>query len=197
MGPKGYDAAPYSVPFFINGQEVHPQGSFDVVSPATGEVVHKSGSATNVEVTAAIDAAVNAFKTWKQTLPRERRDIFLKAAEVMQKRADELAGYMMEETGCPKQWADVNIGIAKDFLYDMAGRVSSLEGTIPITRDLTIGAMVLKEPFGVILAIAPWWVTPWADTSDVRHMLIIAGTPRMSSECARCFSLLRLVILPS
>ncbi|KAK0719302.1 Aldehyde/histidinol dehydrogenase [Lasiosphaeris hirsuta] len=156
MGLNGNDAVPYSVPFFINGREVHPQGSFDVTSPATGEVVSRGGSATVVEVEAAIDAAANAFKTWKQTLPRERRGIFFKAAEVMQKRTDELCGYMMEETGCPRQWADVNIGIAQDFLYDVAGRVGSLEGTVPVTRDPNIGAMVLKEPFGVILAIAPW-----------------------------------------
>ncbi|KAK1755332.1 Aldehyde/histidinol dehydrogenase [Echria macrotheca] len=156
MASNGTGAELYSVPFFINGEEVHPAKSFEVTSPATGKVVHKCGSASEAEVNAAVESGANAFKTWKKTLPKERRDIFLKAADVMQKRVDELASYMMEETGCPRQWADFNIGVAKDFLYDMAGRVSSLGGTLPVTQDPTIGAMILQEPFGVVLAIAPW-----------------------------------------
>jgi len=148
----------YTVPFFINGEEVHPEKSFEVTSPATDQVVHKSGSASDIEVKAAVDAAANAFKTWKKTLPAARRDIFLKAAEVIQRRTGELSGYMMAETGCPKQWADFNLGVAREFLFDMAGRVNSLEGSVPTTADPNVGAMILREPFGVVLAIAPWYV---------------------------------------
>ncbi|KAK3394650.1 aldehyde dehydrogenase domain-containing protein [Podospora didyma] len=146
----------YSVPFFINGEEVHPPRSFQVISPATGKSIHRSGSATNVEVDAAVEAAANAFKTWRKTIPRTRRDIFLKAATIFERRKEELSRYMMEETSCPQQWADFNIGVAQDFLTDVAGRLSSLNGTVPTTEDPNIGAMVVREPFGVVLAIAPW-----------------------------------------
>jgi len=156
MAQNGSATELYSVPFFINGEEVHPEKRFDVVSPATGKVVHHCGSASEVEVKAAIDSAATAFKTWKKTLPRERRDIFLKAAEVMERRRDELGQYMMDETGASKQWADFNIGVARDFLFDIAGRVSSLEGAVPTTQDPNSGALILKEPFGVVLAIAAW-----------------------------------------
>jgi len=147
---------PYTVPFFIGGEEVLPPKTFDVVSPGTGEVVHKSGSASDVEVKAAADAATKAFKTWKNSLPHERRDIFLKAAEVFEKRREELGNYMMSETGAPRQWADFNIQTARDFLFDMAGRVATLDGAFPTTKDPNFGALVLKEPFGAVLAIAPW-----------------------------------------
>ena len=153
---NGNGAEPYSVPFWINGEQVHPQKQFDVISPATGNVIHQCGSATEVEVQAAVDAATTAFKTWKKTLPKERRDIFLKAAEVMKRRSEELGQYMMDETGAPRQWADFNIGVASDFLIDIAGRVSSLEGSIPTTADPNTGALVVREPFGAILAIAAW-----------------------------------------
>ncbi|KAK0633060.1 aldehyde dehydrogenase domain-containing protein [Immersiella caudata] len=156
MAQNGNGTEPYSVPFWINGEEIHPAKRFDVVSPATGKVVHQCGSATEVEVDAAIKAAETAFKTWKKTLPKARRDIFLKAAEVIERRKDELGQYMMDETGAPKQWADFNIMVARDFLFDMAGRVSSLEGAIPTTQDPSTGALVLREPFGVILAVAAW-----------------------------------------
>lgn len=146
----------YSVPFFINGEEVHPPQTFNVISPATGNVVHTSGSATDAEVKAAVDTAAAAFATWKKTLPDDRRDIFLKAAEIMQRRSEELGRYMMDETGCPRGWADFNIKTARDFLLDVGGRLSSLQGTMPISSDPTLGTMIVREPFGVVLAIAPW-----------------------------------------
>ena len=146
----------YSVPFFINGKEVRPERSFQVVSPATGKVVHKSGSASAADVRAATDAAANAFKTWRKSLPKQRRDIFLKAAEVMERRKDELAQYMMSETGASRQWADFNVNTARELILDVAGRVATIEGSLPTAADPNTGAMILKEPFGVILAIAPW-----------------------------------------
>jgi acyl-CoA reductase-like NAD-dependent aldehyde dehydrogenase len=148
------DGAP--VPFFINGKEVHPETRFKVVSPASGKVVHEAASATEGDVRAAVDAAATAFKTWKKSLPRVRRDIFLKGAEIMERRRDELARYIMDETSCTRQWADFNISTAKELFVDVAGRVASLEGSIPTVADPNCGAMVLREPYGVVLAIAPW-----------------------------------------
>ncbi|KAL2133799.1 hypothetical protein VTI74DRAFT_1656 [Chaetomium olivicolor] len=145
-----------SVPFFINGKEVHPERKFNVVSPVTGKVVHSAASATEVDVRAAVDAAAEAFKTWKKTLPRTRRDIFLKAAEIIERRKEELARYMMEETGCQPQWAEFNVNASKEFMLDVAGRLVSLDGSIPTAADPNTGAMILREPFGVVLAIAPW-----------------------------------------
>jgi len=144
------------VPFFINGQEVHPERKFKVVSPASGEVVHEAGSASEADVRAAVDTAADAFKTWRKALPQARRGIFLKAAEIMERRKEELGDYMMNETGCPREWADFNINNSKDFLLDLAGRVATLEGAMPTTADPGTGAMILREPFGVILAVAPW-----------------------------------------
>lgn len=144
------------VPFFINGKEVHPERRFKVVAPATGEVVHESASASEADVRAAIDTAADAFRTWKKALPTVRRNILLKAAGIMERRKEELGGYMMAETGCPRQWADFNVDTAKEIILDVAGRVATLDGSLPTTRDPGTGAMVVNEPFGVILAIAPW-----------------------------------------
>src|SRR5262245_30519923 len=99
-------AAQYAVPFFINGEEYQPEKQFDVISPATGEVVHRCGSATTQDAVAAVDAAATALKTWRKVKPSRRRDIFLKAAEVMESRRDELAQYMVSETGGGRPWAD-------------------------------------------------------------------------------------------
>lgn len=145
-----------TVPFVINGKDVVGAKTFDVRNPATGKVVHKCSSASEQDAQAAVDAAAAALPAWKAMLPTKRRDIFLKAADIMEKRRDELATTHMDELGVSRQWADFNISVAKDLILDVAGRLVTIEGSIPTTQDPNTGALVLKEPFGVILAIAPW-----------------------------------------
>lgn len=145
-----------TVPLLINGKDVVAARTFDVTNPATGKVVHPCSSASEQDALAAVDAAAKALPAWKAMVPTKRRDIFLKAAEVMERRRDELATTMVEEVGVPRQWADFNISVARDLILDVAGRLVTIEGTIPTPQDPNTGALVVKEPFGVILAIAPW-----------------------------------------
>lgn len=145
-----------TVPFFINGKDVVAEKTFDVVNPATGKAVHKCSSATEADAQAAVDAAAKALPGWKALVPTKRREVFLKAADILEKRRDDLANTMAEETGVPRQWADFNLSVTKDLILDVAGRLVTIEGTIPTPQDPNTGALVVKEPFGVVLAIAPW-----------------------------------------
>lgn len=148
----------HTVPLFIDGEEYHPRETFDVVSPATGKVVHRCGSASAGDATNAVNSAAAAFKSWRKTTPSQRRDIFLKAAEGMAKRKDELSQYMVDETGCATAWGEFNVNLTVDFIKDVAGRIATIEGTIPTLADRNTSGLVLKEPYGVVLAIAPWYV---------------------------------------
>ncbi|KAL2752687.1 hypothetical protein ACRALDRAFT_2044441 [Sodiomyces alcalophilus JCM 7366] len=150
------NGAIYCVPLFRDGQEVLSSENFSVTSPATGKFLHNCSSATVEDADAAVDAASNAFTSWSRTTPGYRRDIFLKAAEVMERRRGELAQYMTQETGGLPQWCEFNLDVAIDLIKDVAGRISTLEGSFPSTRDPNIGSIVLREPYGVVLAIAPW-----------------------------------------
>lgn len=150
--------ANYTVPFFLNGKEYQTERRFDITSPVTGEVLHSCSSATSQDVTNAVESAAEAFKTWRTITPSRRRDLFLKAAEIMESRRDELAQNMIDETGASPAWAGFNLHVAIDMIKDVAGRISSIEGMLPSTADEGLGAMVLREPYGVILAIAPWYV---------------------------------------
>lgn len=146
----------YVVPFIINGMECRPQKTSDVVSPDTGKVVHQYGVAAATEALAAVNAAAKAFPAWRDTTPAERRDILLKTADILSRRKPELAEYMKAEVGASQQWANFNLETAIDFVKDVAGRVGSITGSIPTLSDPSVGGMILKEPLGVVLAIAPW-----------------------------------------
>jgi acyl-CoA reductase-like NAD-dependent aldehyde dehydrogenase len=145
-----------TVPFIINGSDYYAERIFDVVSPVTGEVTHRCGSASVADADAAVDAAAEAFKTWRRTTPSQRRDIFLKAADLFQKRGEELAQIMMSETGAAAPWALFNINTSADLIRDAAGRISSIEGSFPTLMDPDTSGIVLREPYGVVLSVAPW-----------------------------------------
>ncbi|GJC85086.1 salicylaldehyde dehydrogenase [Colletotrichum liriopes] len=148
----------YTVPFFIDGENVIPEKTFDVVSPATGKAVHKCGSATEKDALAAVDSAARAFKSWKKTTLIQRRDIFLKTAAIMESRKEELARIMSEETGAAAGWSEFILGLGIGCIKDVGGRLVTVEGSVPATNDPNLSAIVLKEPYGVVLAIAPWSV---------------------------------------
>ena len=51
------------------------------------------------DATAAIDAASAAFEGWRATPPAERQRIFLKAADLLEERRDEVVSMLARETG--------------------------------------------------------------------------------------------------
>ncbi|KAJ3578036.1 hypothetical protein NPX13_g2532 [Xylaria arbuscula] len=74
----------------------------------------------------------------------------------MEQRRSELSGYLIDEIGQPQGWATFNIDVAIDMIKDAAGRIGTIYGSVPRPSDPNTGAMVWREPYGVVLAIAPW-----------------------------------------
>ncbi|KAG6022694.1 hypothetical protein E4U41_002206 [Claviceps citrina] len=149
-------AATTTVPLVIGGQDYTPAKSFDITSPATGQVLHKCGGASVDDAAKAVDAAAEALKTWRKTTPPERQDILLKAADIMYQRRDELARYLMDETGSVPAWADFNLENTVRLLKDVAGRIPTLTGSLPAIANPKRTAIILREPYGVVLSIVPW-----------------------------------------
>lgn len=149
----------YTVPLLINGKDQTSEHAFDIVSPSNSKVIHRYYSADVKDADAAVDAAAEAFKTWRKATPYQRRDVLLKAAEIIEKRRAELRGYSMGETGSDAAWADFDISTAIQHIKEVAGRVGTIQGSIPRLADSDTHALVLQEPYGVVLAISPWYVT--------------------------------------
>ena len=81
------------------------------------------------DVDAAVDAATSAFATWRRTLPRERADALLAAADVLAAHADELAGLEVRDTGKPvRVVVEEEIPPTLDQLRFFAGAARLLEG---------------------------------------------------------------------
>lgn len=157
-----------TVPLLINGVEETTASTFDVISPLTGTPCWTSSSASPADAIRAVEAAQAAFPAWSQTKPSARRDIFLKAADLLESRTENNAAYMQTEMGAETGVPQIIITLAIRMLRDIAGRISTICGSVSVVEAEGQNAMVLKEPMGVILGIAPWYISSFPASSKVR-----------------------------
>lgn len=143
-------------PLIINNESVVTDLKFEVHAPATGELFSYSASASTDDAERAVNAAKAAFPAWSSLKAYARRDILFKAAEIMASRKEEFIAYQREETGAGRPFAEKTFDLGVDFIKDFAARISGIEGLVPSTTIDGEGAIVVKEPYGVILSIAPW-----------------------------------------
>lgn len=143
---------------YINGEWVKAASgtTFDDYNPFTGEVFAKVASANKEDAKRAIDAAAATFPAWAATPPSERRMYFLKAAEVLEKRQQEIVQMLTEETGATFGWGMFQTTLTPGMLREAASQVHRVMGEI-LPADLP-GAffMALRQPVGVVAGIAPW-----------------------------------------
>ncbi|KAJ7060990.1 Aldehyde/histidinol dehydrogenase [Mycena amicta] len=146
-----------TVPLLIKGEERISASTFPVVSPVSHQALYACSSASAADTDLAIAAATAAFPESSKTKPGQRRTIRLRAADLLEDLSLMLKESMMLETGSTEAIAEFNIRTMAEFLRDTAGKISaSITGSIPVSQDEGTSALVLKEPYGVVLSIAPW-----------------------------------------
>ncbi|KAF9260621.1 aldehyde dehydrogenase [Marasmius fiardii PR-910] len=152
---------PPFTPLFINGQETPSSSNnqFEIHNPLSGEVVGTAASATSEDCKAAIISASNAFKLWSQTTLGTRRDLFIKAADlvVTDKYKAKVIESVMEETGASHAMGMFNWTTASGFLRSCAMLVRDLRGE-RFNSERGPGTVVWteKRPLGVIFTQSPW-----------------------------------------
>ena len=145
------------VPLLINGKAIRNETTFDVVSPVTSKLIWKASSVSKDQAIEAVEAAQAAFPAWSKTKPSFRRDILIKASEILKSRAEELAEYMNIETGSEDSMSiHFNLPSSIEQLRDVAGRITTVTGSIPVCAQEGRSALMYKEPYGVVFGIAPW-----------------------------------------
>lgn len=145
-----------NVPLWLGGEEVTTKHTLEVLSPVTGKVCHKAAAASIEDAEAAIQSCQKAFSSWSQTKPSIKRNILLQAAIGFESRKEELWKILYEETGTDRRFFEATFAGAVDMCKDIAGRITSLHGRAPIIDEEQSSAMVLREPYGVVVGIAPW-----------------------------------------
>ncbi|OWF40779.1 4-trimethylaminobutyraldehyde dehydrogenase-like [Mizuhopecten yessoensis] len=143
---------------YIGGQRAEPKNSpntFNLTSPATGEVLRPVGNAGSQDVDEAVSVAQQAFKTWSKMAGFERGTVLKKAANIIRERSEELARTEVLDTGKPIWEARYDIQACADTIDYYGGLAAKIAGEY---QQLANGsfAYTIKEPLGVIGGIGAW-----------------------------------------
>ena len=141
---------------YINGSWVTSRSKFQVTNPANSEVIGEAENGTGADAKAAIDAASDAFSSWKKTTAYQRSAILERAYQLMIERRQELAELMTNEQGKPLKAAFNEVGYAADFLKWFAEEAKRNYGELIPSARSDQRFMVRYEPVGVVAAITPW-----------------------------------------
>jgi len=143
---------------FIDGKWVDAIGgaTFEDLNPFTGEVYANVAAGSGKDALRAVEAAQAAFPEWAATPPAAKRQIFLKAADVMESRQDELVTAMMEEAGGTIGISMFQMGFVPG-LYRMAAAAAyDVKGEIIPADHADSFFMAMRQPAGVVACFAPF-----------------------------------------
>ena len=143
---------------FIGGEWVPASGdTFEIRNPAdTDEVVGTFPLASDDEVRAAIAAARDAQPGWGSTPGPERGEVLYRAAQIIRRRADEMATDLTREEGKTLAESKGEVLRAADILNYFAGEGRRMGGeTLPADTRNTL-LYTARMPLGVVAIITPW-----------------------------------------
>lgn len=158
---------------FIDGQWRKPcaEGVTEVINPASGQVIGHVPLATAADVDRAVAAARRAFPAWATTPAAVRAGYIRALAEVLQARAEEMAGLITAELGMPVQWCR-----AVQVEGPIVGlqQYSELAAQMEEVREVG-NSLIVREAIGVCAFINPW--------NYPLHQLIGKLGPALAAGC--------------
>ncbi|GGW76100.1 betaine-aldehyde dehydrogenase [Alteromonas halophila] len=182
---------------FIDGEFVANQTgeTFDVVNPATGEVIYVVEQADEHIRSLAIESAKKAFQTWSYMSAIERSRILHKAVSLLHERTDHLARVETLDNGKPIQEArEVDVVTGADVLEFFAslaptqtGQQQEVDGDFYYTRKEPLGVCAGIGAWNYPLQIACWKSAPALAVGNVMIFKPSEETPRGAVELARIF----------
>ncbi|MDN5679690.1 MAG: NAD-dependent succinate-semialdehyde dehydrogenase [Ewingella sp.] len=142
--------------FYVGGKWQEAKETFDVLNPATGDVVAKVAKAGKAETNAAIKAASDALPAWRKKTGKARSEILHRWYELMIENKQFLGELMVAEQGKPLKEALGEVEYAASYLQWFSEEAKRANGEIipPVKEGSRIFAT--REPIGVVAAITPW-----------------------------------------
>jgi acyl-CoA reductase-like NAD-dependent aldehyde dehydrogenase len=137
----------------INGQLVAGASTFDVINPATEQVLATCPRADAAQLDAAVAAAKAAFPAWSARSHADRRRLLNALADGLAARSDEFARLLTSEQGKPLAHAAGEIAGAVEMIRTFA----AMDLPVKVLRETSSQRIVQhRTPLGVVAAITPW-----------------------------------------
>lgn len=141
---------------YINGEWRKTDDRFDVINPATEEVLASVASADIADADAALDAAETAMADWAARTPRERSEVLRKAWELMTAKLDHFAHLITLENGKAGTDAKGEATYAAEFFRWFAEEAVRADGLITHAPSSGARIVVQHKPAGLAVLVTPW-----------------------------------------
>ncbi len=134
--------------------------SFTAINPATEEVIATYPAHTAQQVEAALDAAVRAFASWRDTPFKDRGELMARAAQLLEDELDSTAALLTSEMGKTFTSAKGEVMKCATTMRYYAEHAESLLAEEIIASPASRSG-IRYEPLGTVLAVMPWNFALW------------------------------------
>ena len=143
---------------FIDGkwQKSSSGETYEVLNPATEEIIGKASKADNKDIELALKSAEKGLEIWKNTSPWERAKIIRKISELIRKNVDILSKWLTLEVGKPLTEGAGEVGGAADIFEWNSEETKRIYGETLQSRFPNTRIHVYYQPVGVVAALVPW-----------------------------------------
>lgn len=145
---------------FIGGEKYNPPHTetFDVINPATGELIETVSSASSDDVEKAVQSCAAAFELWSRKSYAERAVVLtgISAALKDKRHMEKLAVILTKEQGKPLSESRREIEGVIGVIDYYAGLSSSFHTDFFENKNNRSYSFTLKKPLGVCVSILPW-----------------------------------------
>ena len=131
---------------------------FDVIDPATEQLLTRAVQATDADVDDAVAAAQRSMadRSWTGLAPLERSKILTRVADLIEEHLEELAVLETRDNGKPIERSRADTANAAKTFRHFAGAPSRLTGTVVPIDGGAHHVYTTHEPVGVAALILPW-----------------------------------------
>ena len=140
---------------FIDGkwQASANKETYDVINPATEEIIGKASKASSVDVDKALKSAEKGFEVWKKIKPWERSKIIIKIADEIRKKSKVFARWMTLETGKTLAEGEAETVAAADIFEWNSEETKRIYGQSLQSRFDNTKIQIIYQPVGVFAAL--------------------------------------------
>ncbi|MBI4759776.1 MAG: CoA-acylating methylmalonate-semialdehyde dehydrogenase [Chloroflexi bacterium] len=157
---------------YINGEWIKPSVTeyFDVVNPATGQVIARTPLSGKADVDAAAKAASAAFPLWRRVPVNDRVQYLFKLRNLLREHMDEIAKLITDECGKTFEESKAEMVRAVENVEVACGMPHMGKGEFVEDIASGIDETMIRQPVGVCATIAPFnfpgmipfWYLPYA-----------------------------------
>jgi len=161
--------------------------ALESLNPATGELLETFAQWSDEQITSTLCAVHEEYNQWRTTTFAQRRELMLKAAQVLRERCDDYALIMAQEMGKPVVEGRAEIekcALVCEFYANGAEQMLA-----PETIESDAGkSYVAFRPQGIVLAVMPWNFPFWQVFRFAAPALMAgnAGVLKHASNVPRC-----------